>query len=174
LPSRRAAVVRYAAAWLVAGALGVILAVAIGGPAQDTVELPPIQQPDLETAVRTAGCQLRGDGSAGAGGTRGAPALAPGVYDAPAEPAQLTATRRRGLVVIVYRPTLPEPQIDRLRALYRAVPAGTVIAPLPRTTRYAVSALSARRVLGCRRFSAATIDAVRLFRGRYLGRRAGP
>jgi hypothetical protein len=76
---------------------------------------------------------------------------------------------RHGIVVIQYRPGLSAGLLDVLTALQSAVPKGTIVAPNATRMPYEVAATAWRRVLGCPRLDATTIDAVRLFRGRFVG-----
>lgn len=59
-----------------------------------------------------------------------------------------------------------------MQALQQTVPAGTVLAPERIRTRYEVTIAGWRRLLACPRFTDATVDAMRLFRGRFIG--SGP
>ncbi len=83
---------------------------------------------------------------------------------------ELTAALRRGVIVISYRKdTVDAGRRAQLRALQTAVPDGTIVTPDVSGMRYEVAVAAYRRLLGCGRFTDATIDAIRLFRGRYLG-----
>ncbi|MDP9385056.1 MAG: DUF3105 domain-containing protein [Actinomycetota bacterium] len=170
------AVLRYAAGWLVAGLAAVGLAFALlrlGG--DEEVSLPPVRQTDFTEAAVAAGCELRGDRPAQrlappVVGPRAAPAR-PGVYSRPLSSRALIGAMRMGTVVIHYRPPLSEDRVEQLQKLQQAVPVGTIVAPYD-GMRYALAVTAWRRLLGCRRFAGATIDAVRLFRGRFIG--SGP
>lgn len=176
--SSRFGLLRYVLAWACGGVI-VIAAVLIlvGRGDDDAVTLPPVRQIELATAARTAGCELRtGDGSdvlglpvSGAPGRRPTPA---GVYDDPPNGADLVAALRRGVIVIQHRADLPEDAIDELRALQKAIPDGTIVTPEPVRTRFAVAVVAWRRLLGCRSYVPGAVDAIRLFRGRYIG--SGP
>jgi hypothetical protein len=162
----------------VAGALVATLAVvALDGPAEDTVSLPPVRQTELREAARSAACDLRLTGSfersnPAAAGPRVATPLAPGVYDRPADADRLVAALRRGVIVIQYRTGLAKRHVKQLQELQRAVPSGTIVAPNGTGMPFAVAATAWRRLLGCPELTDTTIDAIRLFRGRFLG--SGP
>lgn len=171
---RRRSVVRYVLAWAAGGALvALVLVTLLGGQDDESSGLPPLRQTALADAARAARCELRGQvGRAGLNppvdGSRGV-AARPGLYDSPPEIATLVAAVRRGIVVIHYRQGLDDTRVDQLRKLQPAVPAGTIVAPNGSGMRYEVAATAYRRLLGCPRFTDQAIDALRLFRGRYLG-----
>ena len=52
------------------------------------------------------------------------------------------------------------------------MPEGTIVAPNDTGMRFELAVVAYRRLLGCPRFTAQALDAVQLFRGRYLG--SGP
>ncbi len=169
---------RYVLSW-VAGATLVAAAVLalLGRGERGTVALPPVRQIELSAAARAAGCALRfGDPGPEVGLPRDSailrrPARA-GVYEQPPSPAALGAAMRQGLVVIQHQLRLDDEDVERLQALQRAVPAGTILTPERVPSRYAVSIAGWRRLLACPRLTDATVDAIRLFRGRFIG--AGP
>jgi hypothetical protein len=173
-PASSAAVVRYAVVWL--GAVAIVAAVAlVVRPAGQGNDLPPVRQIQLERAARTAGCELR----RGAAAERLNPpaaspgsAPAPGTYDKSLSARAVTAALRRGIVVIQYRRGISGDVLDRLTAIRSLVPQGTILAPFATAVPFEVAASAWRRLVGCRRFSASAIDALRLFRGRFLG--SGP
>ncbi len=170
------AILRYAAGWLVAG-------LAVVGAAfgllrlgrEDEVSLPPVRQTELSEAAAAAGCELRGDRPGQPlvppiVGPRATPAR-PGVYSRPISTSTLIGAIRRGTIVIHYRPPLPDDRVEQLQKLQEAVPTGTIVAP-NQGMRYTLAVTAWRRLLGCRRFDGGAIDAVRLFRGRFIG--SGP
>lgn len=177
----RRALTLYVAGWLAAGTIaGAALLVAVGsgdgdGDGNADVSLPPVQQTDLRVAAVGAGCVLRAGPSRRRdeppvdGGP--APPAAAGYYDAAPPTARLVGAMRRGVVVISYRPDVAQEHRKRLRALQRAVPQGTIVAPNA-GMRFAIAVTAWRRLLGCRRIGAGTLDALRLFRGRFVG--SGP
>lgn len=171
----RLAMLAYAAAWLVAAAaiVGVLLAV-LDGDDPEPVALPPVREPDLEQAARRAGCELRraraGErfNPAVTGGAAAAPAP-PGFYEeALAEPSLLAALRD-GIVVIQHR-DLDQPDVEILRAFQEAVPEGTIVVPNETGMPFVVAVTAYRRLLGCRQINASSLDAIQLFRGRFVGR----
>ena len=172
------AVLTYAVVWLVAvaAAVGVIFAI-FGGDDADTVDVPPVRETQLGDAVGRSRCVLRTappgaqlnpavDGPAG-----GRPARA-GFYDRPVPTAELTAAVRHGIVVIQFRPGLAGHVVNALKQLQEAVPEGTIVVPNDTGMRFELAVVAYRRLLGCPRFTAQALDAVQLFRGRFLG--AGP
>lgn len=174
----RSGLLRYVLGWAGGAALVVgIIVVVLGRDEDASVTLPPVRQIELTAAARSAGCELRsgdrwnvvGLPIPGAPGGRSAPA---GVYDETPNRAELVAALRRGLIVIQHRADLPGKARDQLRALQKAIPAGTIVTPEPVRTRYAVAVVAWRRLLGCRAYGAAAVDAIRLFRGRFIG--SGP
>jgi hypothetical protein len=174
-PRRRlGGVARYAAAWLAAGAaVALLLVVLLDG--EDTVDLPPVRQVELVDAARVGGCRLeRGGGrplNPPVEGRRGG-AATPGVYDRPPSDAMLVAALRRGRVVIHYRPGLPGERVRALERLQEAVPDGTIVVPNATRMPYELAITAWQRLLGCPRFTDEVLDAVRLFRGRFIG--SGP
>jgi len=173
-PRSRHALLRYAAAWLLAGALvAALLVVVLDG--EDTVEVPPVREVELVRAVRAGGCRLELAGrrplNPPVDGRAEAPA-SPGVYDESPPPERLLGALRAGWVVIHYRPGLTAEAVQTLEALQRAVPEGTLLVPNATRMPFEVAVTAYRRLLGCPRLTDATTDAIQLFRGRYLG--AGP
>lgn len=176
MKGRWPAVTLYVVVWLATGvaAAGILLLVLSDGD-DGKASLPPVQHTELRVAAQRAGCELRvGDeqrqGEPPVVGGRAAPA-APGFYESPLPRSALVGALRRGIVVISYRPDLPQEQRALLRALQDAVPRGTIVAP-NETMPFAIAVTAWRRLLGCRRTGPEMIDAVRLFRGRFVG--AGP
>jgi hypothetical protein len=174
--ARIPAIARYAVVCVAIGALVAALVVAaLGGAGADSrASLPPVREIQLVKAVRASGCELR---RARAGEQLlppidgpGAPPARPRLYDEAPPVDQLTAALRRGVIVISYRKdTVDAGRLAQLRALRTVVPDGTIVTPDVSGMRYEVAVAAYRRLLGCRRFTDATIDAIRLFRGRYLG-----
>ena len=167
-------IARFAVAWAVVGlVVAVALIAALRGVRDRT--LPPLRQTQLSVAAHRAGCHLmratdrRPGNPPAAGAALGAPAR-PAVYDrAPAADALLSAVRH-GVIVVHYRPPLDVDLTDELRALQALVPKGTIVTPNATHMAYRVAAVGWHRLLGCSRLTAATIDAIRLFRARNLGR----
>ena len=159
--------------WIALGGVLAALAVVVLDDAAPEATLPPVQQTQLVHAVRAAACRLhRADPGQRlvppADGPAGRPAARPAFYDRPPPVEQLTAAIRRGVIVIYHRPDATRDRLAQLRALQAGVPAGTIVTPEPRMP-YTVAAAAYRRLLTCPRFTDATIDAIRLFRGRHIG-----
>ena len=176
-PAPRGAAVAYAVAWLVAAGIVVGIVFAIFGNGDETVSLPPIRETELTDAASNSRCELRTDGrgerlNPPVNGPAGGRAAQPGVYDKPVATAELTAALRRGIIVIQFRADLDDDVVKALKTLQEAVPEGTIVAPDGTGMRFDVTALAYRRLLGCPRFSTASLDAIRLFQGRFLG--SGP
>jgi len=153
-------------------ALGILAIVRDG---EEQVTLPPVRETELGQAARDAGCELRAGAVQRVGdppvvGPR-ARAAAPGFYEEAMSRPALVGAMRRGQVVVYYSRELPEGQRDLLKSVQRAVPEGTVVVPDDRM-RFALAVTAWRRLLGCPRVGPGTLDAIRLFRGRFLG--SGP
>lgn len=176
--SRRRAVAGYVALWLLGAALVVgILVALLDGAEDENVALPPVRQIDFMTAAQRAGCEVRRprrgevtnppvDGAA-----EPRPA-SPGFKKEAPKVGELLAALRRGVVVIHFRPGLDEARVEQLEVMQRAVPDGTIVTPNATGMRPEVAATAFRRLLSCPRYTDATLDALRLFRGRYVG--SGP
>lgn len=174
----RLATLAYTATWLVATAaiVGVLLAVLDSGEPEE-VSLPPVHETELRRAAQRAGCELRRAGSGDrlnppvVGGAGALPA-APGFYvdDAPSV-SSLLAALREGVVVVQFR-GVDEAALELLRDLQEAVPEGTIVAPNETGMPFAVALTAYRRLLGCRELNRSSLDAIQLFRGRFVG--SGP
>jgi hypothetical protein len=177
-PAARRALVGYAVAWLVAAAAAVgVIFVIFGDGDDDTVSVPPVLETELAQAAGRGRCELRRatageqlnppvDGPADAAPAR------PGLYDEPVASAALTAAMRHGIVVIQFRPGLEGDRLDELETLQAAVPAGTIVAPNATGMKFELAVTAYRRLLACPRFTTQALDAVQLFRGRFIG--SGP
>jgi hypothetical protein len=173
----RLATLAYVASWLVAATaiVGVLLAV-LDTDEPNQVSLPPVQETELVDAARRAGCELR---RARPGerlnppvvGGVGVTAARAGFYDESLDPASLLAAQRDGVIVIQFR-DLESADVDLLRSFQEAVPDGTIVAPNDTGMPFAVAVTAYRRLLGCRELSQPSIDAIQLFRGRFVG--SGP
>jgi hypothetical protein len=173
----------YVAAWLAAGAAIAAIAVGLTGPGQapapapaGAAALPPVREAGLGAAMRHAGCRIR----AAAASAPSVVVLAPraGVSRTPLDAGRRAAGVRRGLIVVEYRRDVRDGAYAQLRRLQEVVPNGTVLAPNPRLAHDQVTVTAYRRQLRCPALArGGTLDALRLFRGRYLGsmpaRRAG-
>jgi len=168
----------YAAVWLVAAAavVGLVLAV-VGEEDGDTVAVPPVRETKLTDAAGESRCVLT---TARAGqllnppvdGPAGGRSARAGFYDRPVATAQLTSAVRRGIIVIQFREGLDDNGVEALKTLQSAFPEGTIVAPNGTGMRFELAVVAYRRLLGCPRFTDQALDAVQLFRGRFLG--SGP
>lgn len=170
----RGAVVVYAAAWLGAAAVIVgLLLIVLAGEEPEAVLVPPVHEMQLGEAAREAGCELRrarpGErlNPPVVGGIGALPAR-PGFYDESPGASALVAAQREGVIVIQFR-GLDASGIELLRTVQAAIPVGTIVAPNETRMPFAVAVTSYRRLLGCRDLSAASVDAIQLFRGRFVG-----
>ena len=177
-PRARIAVIAYAVAWLAAAAVAVGIVFAIfGGDDADVVSVPPLRETELPQAAGQGHCELR---SAAAGerfnppvdGPAGVAPARPGFYDEPVASAALIAAVRHGIIVIQFRAGLEGDRVDALKQLQEAVPEGTIVAPNDTGMRFELAVTAYRQLLGCPRFTDQALDAVQLFRGRFLG--SGP
>jgi hypothetical protein len=173
----RGGLVRYAVAWVAPAAAVAAFGVALldrGGDRTPQVTVPPLQQTDLTHAARAAGCSVRhalpGERlNPPVDGTPGADAAAPRVYDEAPDDSMLGAAARRGIIVIQYREGAGEDTVATLGRLQEAVPNGTIVTPNATRMPYALAATGYRRLLGCPRADTGAIEALRLFRGRFIG-----
>jgi len=173
-PAGRRALAAYVLGWALTGAIAAVLVVTLlRGGGGDDVTLPPVRETELSRAAQRAGCELRDGSLRDEPVTDGRPArpARAGFYDEPRPASELAGALRRGIVVISFRRDLPEDRREQLEVVQRAVPAGTIVVRNDRM-RYTLAISAYRRRLGCRRVMASTLDAVRLFRGRYVG--SGP
>jgi hypothetical protein len=173
----RLATLAYVAVWMVAATtiIGVLLA-ALDSDDPEVVSLPPVHETELADAARDAGCELRrarpGErlNPAVVGGIGAMPAE-PGSYEqSPGEPALLAALRD-GVVVIQFR-DLDGAGVELLHDVQEAVPEGTIVTPNDTGMPFAVAVTAYRRLLGCRELDDTSVDAIQLFRGRFVG--SGP
>jgi hypothetical protein len=173
----RLATLAYVAAWLVAATaiVGVLLAV-LDTDEPKVVSLPPVQETELADAARRAGCELRRARSGErlnppvVGGSGATPARA-GFYEESLDPVSLLAALRDGVIVIQFR-DLESGDIDLLHSFQEAVPDGTIVVPNDTGMPFAVAVTAYRRLLGCRDLNQSSVDAIQLFRGRFVG--SGP
>ena len=170
------AVAVYGAVWAAMTAALAFAVISLFGD-EESVTLPPVRAIEMTAAARAAGCEIRRGDRVDeflpvSGSSAGTPAR-PGFYDDPPPPGALVEALRRGVIVIHYRRDLPSGRVDELRIVQRAVPSGTIITPND-GMRYTIAATAWRRLLGCSRMTDGTLDAIRLFRGRYIGANTTP
>ncbi len=155
-----------------------------------SVELPARKLTDLNAAAAAAGCIVRTQPSQGRGHTTDAvvyttnpPTSGPhnpepaqdGIYDPGNTPApeQLVHSLEHGRVQFQYAPSLPKAGRDEIEATFDeqlgSFGPGYHAQVFENTTKmpYAVAATAWTHVLGCKRFTPQTIDALRAFRARY-------
>lgn len=174
--ARIRAIARYGLICVAAGAAvtGLVLAIVRGVDRDREASLPPVRETQLVRAVQQGSCDLR----RARGGERLRPsvdgpgtaaAAEPRFYEEAPPADRLAAALRAGVIVIYHRPGLADERLAQLRALQSVVPRGTIVTPDTSGMRYEVAVAAYRRRLGCMRFTDAAIDAIRLFRGRYIG-----
>ena len=180
--SHRWPVVRYAAAWLLAGCLAAgAVVTAVRGPSEPSGPTAEPRPAAVETpAARPAGgCVVRRDSGRG---TRSAlrviqpPTLGPpatparlGVHTRPPRPAALVGALRRGYIVVQYRPSLDR---EVVRTLHREFGRGgppTVVTPDATGMRFAIAVTAWSRLLGCPSADERSRAAAQEFRRRYAG-----
>ena len=155
--------------------VGVAL-IALDGGGPDPVGLPPIEETKLARAARAAGCALRREQpgerlNPPVSGAVGTPAKA-GIYDDAPHVSSLVAALRRGVIVIHVRGDVDDGRFEELRSIQAAAPNGTIVTPNETGMPYEFGVTAYRRLLACGRLTDASVDALLLFRGRYLG--SGP
>jgi hypothetical protein len=176
---RLPALLRYTLLWVVAGAVVAIVVVSLldSYAGDERVALPPLEQTRLEPAAAAAGCVLQQARGATplalpVTGRARVPPAAPGVYERPPPADAIVAALRRGVVVVYHATDLRRDQIATLRALRAAIPNGTILIAQPEPP-FPLAATAWRHLLGCADASEGAVEAVRLFRARFLGRGAG-
>ncbi len=163
----------YLLGWLIAGAVVAVVAVLLV-PGEGEHRPPPDGPPavralDLAHAMRDGDCRLRASRPPDGAGPR---LLRGGVFDAPLGSRAQGRARARGMIVIEYRGDVAPARVDALEAVQRAAPTATIVAPAGDLGGPALRASAYRRVLSCRHADATALDAVQLFRGRFVGIRA--
>jgi hypothetical protein len=148
---------------------------------------PPAQQvTELEQAARAAGCVLRNPVIEGrthvepdkdveyktnppTSGNHDPQPAADGVYDRPftaRETKHFVHTLEHGRIEIQYDPKLRRRTIDQLGGLFNEDPYHMALFP-NRRMPYAVAATAWGHLLGCKKATDETFDAIRAFRDRY-------
>jgi Protein of unknown function (DUF3105) len=167
-PAPRSGLSSYVAAWLVGGvAVAAAAIVFLGGArhAGGRAALPPLHEIALSSAARKAGCVVRRRRR----GAEGLTAPTGGIYQAPVPHAGIERAVRSGMIVIQYREGVDGDVVDGLEGLQEAVPEGTVLAPMASAGRDQLTVLAYARQLRCPDAAPRSLEALRLFQGRYLG-----
>jgi len=149
---------------------------------------PPLQQGDLETAAKEAGCKLMLDlpdeGSTHitkesdipdyktnppTSGNHNPEQQADGAYAKTPQPWYFVHSLEHGRIEIQYSSDLPEADQLELKGVFDEAPDGMLLFPnddMP----YAVAATAWTQMIGCRKYEGrATLDAIRDFRDIYIG-----
>jgi Protein of unknown function (DUF3105) len=156
---------------------------------------PAVQQADLETAAREAGCEVRLDLPDEGSTHFEQPADAPdygtepptsgdhivpprqqadGAYAEPVGAPFVVHALEHGRIAIQYSPDLPEPDQLELKGLFDEDPAGMLLFPNP-DMPYEVAATAWTQLVGCERYEGgATLDVLRAFRDIYRGQGPEP
>jgi hypothetical protein len=154
---------------------------------------PPLEQGDLETAAREAGCELRlnlpDEGSTHIQNRDDAPnyesdpptsgdhwpdQLADGAFSEFPEPIYFVHSLEHGRIVIQYSPDLPEAEQLELKGLFDEDFDGMLLFPNP-DMPYDVAATAWTQLIGCENYEGrATIDALRDFRDTFRGQGPEP
>ena len=174
LRTSRQALVRYAAAWLLAGLVAALLVVLVlrqadGGPRS-------IRAADPLELVTASGCVLEDPHGRSADLSRppaGGPAarpLADGLYSDPQPRARLVGALRRGVVVIQYERRLPAAEVAQLQRAFRSSAPRRIVAPDGSGMTFKVAATAWGRLIGCSKLDGRVVDALRRFAQRYAGR----
>ena len=159
----------YVAGWLLAGSLVAASVVVVKGgdaPPGRAATVPPVREFMLGAAVARAGCRITAR-EHGATGSAAPPAA--GIYRRPISDAARDRGSLRGIVTIEYRKDTPRLLVGRLAALQRSVPRGTLLAPGAALRSDQLAVTTYGRQLRCRHITDSSLDALQLFRGRYLG-----
>jgi len=168
------ALVRYAAAWLLAGLAAALLVVLVlrqaDGDPRPRRAADPLQQ------VTASGCVLEDPRGRPADVSRppvgGPPArpVADGLYSEPQSRERLIGALRRGVVVIQYEQRLPAAQIALLREAFSSPAPRRILAPDGSGMTFKVAATAWGRLIGCSRLDDRVVEALRRFAQRYAGR----
>jgi hypothetical protein len=151
-----------------------------------SVKLPPLQTTSLPSAARAAGCVVKSlplegrDHVTGSvtyrsnpptSGNHNPDPAADGVYDAGNEPAKehTVHSLEHGRVEIQYRPGTPKRVVDTLVAIFNEPLKGspgyhTLLFQNQTNMPYAVAASAWQHYVGCPKWNAKAIDAIRDFR----------
>jgi hypothetical protein len=151
---------------------------------------PPLQQGDLQTAAKAAGCDLqlnlKDEGNTHikpsdpvphygtnppTSGNHIVPPLqqADGAYSEFPQPVRFLHSLEHGRIEIQYSPDLSEQDQLALKGVFDEAPPGMLLFPNP-DMPYEVATTAWTQLMGCKTYKgAATLDAIRDFRDTYLG-----
>jgi hypothetical protein len=167
------------------------MSVGATGGSTEGAPIPAQQEQDFDVAVKAAGCTFTEHESEGGGHTdkpytdyrTNPPTSGPhnpqpapdGVYDPGSSPDPDTwvHTLEHGRVIILYRRGTPQKRIDQLATLTGENVKGSpgyhmVLMENTTDMPYEVAAVTWTRTLGCREWTDAGFDAVRVFRDRFV------
>lgn len=148
----------------------------------DPPEIAPQKETDLAASAKAAGCELADPKPEGASHVeeavtyRSNPPTSGNHFPVPAEDGAYTEppqtergvhTLEHGRIWIQFAPTLPQPQIDTLFAVFSEDPYHMVIAPNGTKMKARVAVTAWEHVLTCEKVDAGVVDAVRSFRESY-------
>ncbi|HWH44174.1 MAG TPA: DUF3105 domain-containing protein [Thermoleophilaceae bacterium] len=148
----------------------------------DPPAIAPQQETDLAAAAKAAGCKLADPENEGASHVEDAvayranPPTSGNHFPVPAEDGAYTQapqtersvhTLEHGRIWIQFKPTLPQPQIDKLFAIFAEDPYHMVIAPNGTEMKPLVAATAWDHSITCDRWDDKVIDAIRSFRETY-------
>jgi hypothetical protein len=174
LRTSRRALTRYVAAWLLAGVVAALLVVL--GVRQLDDNSAARRAVDPLDEVTASGCVLENPRGRPAGLSRppaGGPparASADGLYSAPQPRTRLVGALRRGVVVVQYERRLPADQVAALRRAFSSPAPRRIVAPDSTGMAFKVAATAWGRLIGCSKFDARVVQALRRFAERYGGR----
>jgi hypothetical protein len=174
LRTSRQALVRYAAAWLLAGLAAALLVVLALRQAESDPR--PGRAADPLQQVTASGCVLEDPRGRPANVSRppvaGPPArpVSDGMYSEPQRRERLVGALRRGVVVIQYERRLPAAEVALLRRAFEAPVPRRVVAPDGSGMTFKVAATAWGRLIGCSKLDDRVTEALRRFARRYAGR----
>jgi hypothetical protein len=174
LRTSRPALLRYAAAWLLAGVVVALLLVA--GVRLTEPGPQPRHAADPLALVTASGCVLENPRGRRAGISRppagGPPSrpVADGLYSSPRQRDGLVGALRRGVVVIQYEHVLPAAQLELLRRAFAPARPRRVVTPDGSGMPFKVAATAWGRLMGCSKVDARVVAALTRFAQRYAGR----
>ncbi len=176
LRTSRQALIRYTAAWVLAGVLAAALVVLVLRSLE--VERSPRRAVDPLAAVVESGCVIEDPRGKSADVSRppvfGPPSrpLAGGVYSRPQPRERLVGALRRGVVVIQYDRRLPARDVALLQRTFARSGPRRALVPDATGMAFTVAATAWGRLLGCSRLDGEVVQGLKRFADRYDG--SGP